>query len=358
MRALRKTKPQIESLQVLRAVAALGVFFFHYFQALLNDFGVFQRNLFLVGAYGVDIFFVVSGFIICLAGQNESSPSRFFVNRMCRILPLYYVLTIGLFFVALSLPQLLNSTTADPIHLIKSLLFIPFEKSDGLVQPLLYLGWTLNYEMFFYLVFSFAIFVGSERRIFVVVGVLLACVILGVIFKPASVVLQFFSSGIMLNFIWGCLAFLIFQHKPEWVSKLGHIWLPAALVIILQNFWPLPFDRQFAIGIPAMFLLIGMLNIHCQNNKAWKFGTRLGDASYSLYLIHPYILQLAIKVALPLFGVSLLSISVVSISVFILTIIISLLMFKLIEKPSNQLLRRYVSAKFEFTQIRVDKRTH
>jgi exopolysaccharide production protein ExoZ len=107
------------------------------------------------GGGGVDIFFVISGFIMVYTTQSHHvGPFSFFVNRVVRIVPIYWLLTLAVFTLAVIAPHLLGATRAAPSELLKSLLFIPFAKSNGAVQPILFLGWTLNYEMFFYMLFA------------------------------------------------------------------------------------------------------------------------------------------------------------------------------------------------------------
>jgi len=330
---------QINSVQILRAVAALLVFAFHYFGALENDFGLFDANPFPVGAFGVDIFFVVSGFIICYASQNEASARVFFIKRLCRIVPLYWLLTLGVFAIALFAPSLLNSTTADWGNLVKSLLFIPYQKENGLLQPILYLGWTLNYEMFFYLIFALSIATG-RFRIWVCMSVILGLVALGDITRPESDIGRFYTDGVMLNFVWGCLAYLFWYNAPALCNRLTWMWPVGVVLLLAQNFIQLPLTREFTYGLPSMLLLLGLLPVRMPEGRTWQFVKQMGDASYSLYLVHPYIIQVAVKLVLPLLGVTALSIALTSTVVVVVTISASLLLFKLFEKPSNIFLRK------------------
>lgn len=331
-------KIQIGSLQILRAAAALSVFFFHYFAYLQVELGVFDTNHFEVGAFGVDIFFVVSGFIICYASEQEHSPIRFMLKRMSRILPLYYLLTFGIFAVALVAPHLLYSTTANLENLVKSLLFIPYAKENGMVQPLLFLGWTLNYEMFFYLVFALCM-VAGRYRLFLLLGAISALVAYGALGAPTSVPVQFFTSGIMMNFALGCLAYLIYRHSPALLKFARPLWPVAIVLMLLQNYFPVDLPRAICFGIPSMVLLLGLLTTPVREGPVSKFFVSLGDASYSLYLIHPYILQALFKILIPAIGISWWSITLFSVLAFGIAVVACTLMFRLVERPSNEWLR-------------------
>ena len=128
-----------DSIQALRGLAALFV--------------VFQHVRFLnFGAFGVDIFFCISGFMIMFT--TEKSTKYFFRKRLVRILPLYYLMTLGTYLSLLLFPSMFQQTRHDFSYLVKSLLFIPFDIGSGAIQPLVRIGWTINCEMLFYLLFS------------------------------------------------------------------------------------------------------------------------------------------------------------------------------------------------------------
>src|SRR6185437_14170487 len=134
----------LDNIQALRAIAALLVVFVHL-AVPVAALGVAP-----FGAGGVDLFFVISGFIMVYTTVGRPiSGAEFLGRRIVRIVPLYWLLTLAVFGIALIAPTLLQFTTASWGQLLKSLFFIPFAKANGDVQPVLFLGWTLNYEMFF-----------------------------------------------------------------------------------------------------------------------------------------------------------------------------------------------------------------
>ena len=131
------------SIELLRFLAATAVVFVHI-------------PIVKFGNIGVDIFFAISGFVMMLS--TESSSKNFFLKRIIRVAPTYYIFTLGVFFSALIAPSVLNNTTADFSQLVQSFLFVPFDKNGVGHYPILFLGWTLNYEMYFYLLFALALF--------------------------------------------------------------------------------------------------------------------------------------------------------------------------------------------------------
>ena len=124
----------VYSLQLLRFLAALSVILFHI-------------PLIKFPAIGVDIFFVVSGFVIAFVLNNNKN--QFLLKRLIRILPLYWILTIFIFILKLYFPFLFSFSEISYSDLIKSLLFIPIysEIENKIMYPIIMVGWTLNYEM-------------------------------------------------------------------------------------------------------------------------------------------------------------------------------------------------------------------
>lgn len=333
----------IAALQMLRAIAALAVVVFHTCDSLHNSLGQTPFGLFPIGANGVDIFFVLSGFIICYVTQRETEPLKFLQKRAIRIVPLYYLLTVGIFLIALVMPHLLRTTAADPVALIKSLLFIPYARIDGTVQPVLFLGWTLNFEAFFYVLFAFGLLLPAHR-IAVAISLLAAFVAMGLIFDTNSVAFEFYTRGIIIEFVWGCLVFLVYSRRPDILRAWRWAWpIPAAL-ILAQNFVHPHLPQEIAIGIPAALLVALILPFQTENTALGRFFSLLGDASYSIYLIHPYIAVAVVYIVAALAGSSYWAALLTSFLIVAITILVSLALFYLVERPSNTWLRKKLMA--------------
>jgi hypothetical protein len=154
-RVRKKSTLMLLNLHLLRALAALAVVYFH----ATSEAGL---NLPInIGGHGVDVFFVISGFIIAYIGAR--TPERFFVRRLIRIVPFYWAATLAVFAAATLAPHLLRSTRTDVVQLLCSLFFIPRETAYAGTVPTLVLGWSLNYEMYFYVVFALALVVAPRR---------------------------------------------------------------------------------------------------------------------------------------------------------------------------------------------------
>jgi peptidoglycan/LPS O-acetylase OafA/YrhL len=144
----------IKSIQILRAIAALGVVYTH---CATGGFNI--KN---TGAWGVDIFFIISGFIIAYIVSKDTK--NFMIKRIFRVVPLYFIATFLVIIVAVIFPDLVHSTRISSERIIKSLFFIPYKDEFKESVPILGQGWTLRFEMFFYLTMAICIFLVKNKK--------------------------------------------------------------------------------------------------------------------------------------------------------------------------------------------------
>ena len=155
----------ISNIQILRAIAAILVVAFHTVLAAksYNLPTEFFYKVDIWGAAGVDIFFIISGFIMVYIQINKKKkPLDFLKDRIERIVPLYWFLTLFIAALLIVFPQAFRELSLSANHLINSLFFINYFNGDD--HPLLYVGWTLEYEMLFYIVY----YLSAPDYIFVV----------------------------------------------------------------------------------------------------------------------------------------------------------------------------------------------
>jgi exopolysaccharide production protein ExoZ len=296
------SKPRLDQLQILRLVAASAVMFFHVGTSLQTDLGV-ETNYFSLGAYGVDIFFVLSGFIITYSVRPEAGAMYFGIRRIARIVPLYWTLTIGVAIIAAIFPHLLNSTTFSFENLMKSLLFIPYRKENGLVQPMLFLGWTLNYEMFFYVIVTASLLVKPWKSLYPCV-LIVVLVILGQLGLFSSVETRFYTDPIVLEFVFGVILCNVWIGQADKFQMYRGLLLSfSATTFLLSLCIDVGQLRPFVQGAAATSLIAAMLPVHLSRDKIVKALVLCGNASYSLYLAHPYIVQASSKLVGKQFGV-------------------------------------------------------
>ncbi len=274
---------QLMLIQYLRAIAALMVVLHH---ARNDQSWLFNPMLGTrFGAAGVDIFFVISGFIMFTAARHEA-PLDFVKRRIIRVAPLYWAATAAfLVFAFLVTPAAI--TGLDVVDIVKSALFIPFENPayPGFIYPALVPGWTLNYEMFFYAIFALAIAFG--RPVFITAAIIMSTVLVGMMLSPTTTLLKFYTDPILLEFLAGVIiGWIVGRIDPSRAWPLLPI--GAALLVFLASPFFDDHQQAFIRLIPAAMIVLGAVALE----RRRKFVTApllklLGDASYSIYLSHP-----------------------------------------------------------------------
>ena len=160
------------------------------------------------GGYAVLIFYFLSGFLTLMS--SERSQSYFLTKRIIKIIPLYYSVTIFTYIIVSIKPEWFNTTEATIPHLIKSLLFIPYINSNGLVIPILDVGWYLSLEVFYYLVFWFSMKVWYQRRVEVCSFILLVLYCIGDLYFQDNPIFTSYKYG-MITLIIGMYSYLLYK---------------------------------------------------------------------------------------------------------------------------------------------------
>jgi peptidoglycan/LPS O-acetylase OafA/YrhL len=332
---VKQTKPaeQLDSIQGIRAYAAIAV--------VLHHIAVFGVD----GTWGVDLFFIISGFMMCYV--TAESGDHFLLKRVIRVVPLYWAGTIGVFCVALLWPHLLHRSTDSIPALLKSLAFIPFDKGDGVIQPLLFLGWTMNYEMFFYAIFALSMAIHHAYRAWICSAILLVICTAGFLYSFETLVLEFFSDGIVFNFIVGIACYGIYVRSEGW-RRAPHTAdqrrLLAAVGICALAFLPCSgelvpeFGRVITQRVPAALCFLSLL-LGLSNQRLPRPIVMIGDSSYSLYLFHPYVV-FAFDRALHAFDELDLRSFVLAPIVIALCCFLAVMLYHRIEVPVQKRLRR------------------
>jgi peptidoglycan/LPS O-acetylase OafA/YrhL len=256
------------SVQYLRAIAALMVVCFH-----LHTSGAFPITIGTSWlASGVDIFFVISGFIMVRSTEGKGlSAMEFFIKRLVRIVPLYWLLTclaITLYGVSFA-------------HNSASFLFIPaLHPEFGKYWPILEPGWTLNFEMFFYLVFGLTFALPPKRQLALIAILFSLLVLAGAIFSlPGSI--NFYTNPLLLEFVAGMAVARFAKQLPAWTCLAGF-----ALLIGLH---PYELPRVVGYGIPAVIIFSSFLSAESRMPQIGALKI-VGDSSYAIYLVHLFTL--------------------------------------------------------------------
>jgi len=284
------------TIQYLRAVAAIAVVVGHIAEIYRLDWRL--------GGAGVDLFFVISGFIMWLVTrQSEATPTKFVKKRLLRIVPLYWLVTLFLALSASFLPNLFPLDHPVLQHVLLSLLFVPHLSPDGRLFPLVSQGWTLNYEMFFYFLFALTLAAPRRSQFYFVNLLLLGGVVLGYLVTPSSPAGVAYTSPLLIEFLAGiyiCRAWLanrVFGQKCAWIAvALG------LASIAAKDFLDIQLPRVINSGLPATLIVFGAVSLERGNHVVEiRWLKYLGDSSYSIYLTH-YLAWLFISIVIAKLG--------------------------------------------------------
>ena len=275
----------IITVQYLRGIAASLVVLYHAMSTLGPGPG-------WIGDFGVDLFFVISGCIMWATTERGRSPLAFWAARILRIVPLYWVFTTLYIMVALLQPETVFNATLDALFIVKSYLFVPASHpSLGAIVPVYSLGWTLNYEMFFYLLFGVCLFIPQRLpRLTIAVGILALLASLGAMGFPLGPAATFYTRPILLDFAAGILLAALAPRLYTMAPARGWAMLAAALIwLVVANVMTQSLDRMISVGVPAVVTVAGALILEpLAHRRPNRLALLVGDASYSIYLAHPF----------------------------------------------------------------------
>lgn len=285
------------SIQFLRAVAVLLVVFMHN-QIYVKDNHFYLNeatthalkffNLATFGGCGVHLFFVISGFIMAYQVDKRPATSRmqgflhFMERRVTRIVPVYWACTLLWAFWFMETP-------VDMTYLLKSLFFIPVPD----LFPLWGLGWTLNYEMFFYVTLAIVVYLLRKPPLYVVF-VFAALNLLLLTPYASHYAVQFVTRPIVWEFVAGLLIYKLYR-LPVIARYATPIFTIGVAALVSSIFWFAAFhewqlETVLAWGLPSALIVLGATALEHDGRDRATFGNRLmrviGDSSYVLYLIH------------------------------------------------------------------------
>ena len=291
---------KINTLQLLRAVAVILVVHCH-----VLDFqtGSWQQHFFYLqnfGAAGVDIFFVISGFIIYVVSLQYVQDKRgvyFFIKRLIRIVPVYWIVSlIGFIMYYFRTHMLVNTGSV-----LKTIVFFPFFDKPVYYHPILVQGWTLSFELLFYSVVSIAIFLGGRKYMSFAGLFFVAAICLNYATSQHSHVLNFIGNGIMAEFLFGVAAGAIFLSGIKMSSLVTTVLIVAGIAgfvatiffgygniseAVNTNDGSLSVQRSIVWGLPSFLLVLGfVMKEKARPVKIHPFWLAIGNASFSIYLI-------------------------------------------------------------------------
>ena len=326
---------RFDSIQALRGISAIFIVLEHV--RFLN-----------CGAFGVDIFFCISGFMTMHSTQRDAS--HFLGKRLIRVLPFYYLMTLVTFLALLLIPESFAQTKANPAFLVKSLLFIPFDIGGGTLQPLMRVGWTVNCEIFFYLIFWISMKLNYRYRDFICGCILLLFIGLAQMLPTDFAPLTFYGDPVMADFLLGILCYHIAKgiFKRYTTNKLPGfysifcLWLTVVcfigLIATKHSIDIMGFRRPLLWGIPAAIIVLSAFTAGLSLKMPHSL-VQLGDISFSLYLVHYYPVVLLDRIIFDFGSCTPFSILGVVLAL-IISVILALVGGTLIEKRLTTWLRR------------------
>jgi len=291
---------RIVSIQVCRGLAAMLVVMAHLRGEEIKYCSTNFLRVFQFGGMGVDLFFVISGIVISsvTVGKFDSAANAgtFIYHRFARIFPVYWIYTTVILVAYLFNPGWINAGSGHRANIVASYLLVPTHRDMLVLQ-----GWSLSYEIYFYLVFFLLLFVSERVAHRFLIGWAAVIILLNVTgaisFQP---VLWVLTSPAVLEFLAGCFIFYIYRssrlHPAVGVGLVAAAFLWIAAVVAYNahvHLWDVDaIEGRGWVRIPlygtfAALLLLGAMELERSGIvRYFRVFESIGDWSYSIYLCH------------------------------------------------------------------------
>ena len=316
----RRGSGQLISIQILRGIAALAVALSHATANIVSIEPHTTVPYLSAGAAGVDVFFVISGFVIVYSSEGlfhrPDGQKVFLFRRIARVVPLYWIVTsfwlCYLLYIGNTrdIAQTLRHNDLSWPNIFASFLFLAYPRSvSGVYAPTLVVGWTLNYEMLFYLLFAGAVAFRRGVAVISVALVLIALSVLRNVITPVPPSPPLTAYGLLnwllvgyqemiVEFVYGMMIAMAYRAGWQLPKLVCVLLLGGALAVLVWS----DIDPAILTTVPRHFLfggagaaIVGALVL--SRDKApdllpVRFFMILGAASYALYLTHPVTIAL------------------------------------------------------------------
>jgi exopolysaccharide production protein ExoZ len=338
-------KASFHTIQVLRFIAALMVVITHSSISIQYYLDPSYRSP-ITGGTGVNLFFAISGFVMVVSSRklvmHKSGWRIFLTQRLLRIVPLYWIVTtLKLVVLLVGANVFVFKSPVEFWHILKSYLFLPSLNFDNLYRPIVGVGWTLNLEMFFYVIFAACLFVKISRVMAasIVLIALAALPFLNIDYLP---VIGFYTDLTILNFVWGMIVAKLYYADRKLNAAIAY---PAILLGIAYLMTPIQFPISAIMNatltnLSVFAVILGAVSVEQQLkgylNAALRF---FGDASYSLYLIHTSVVPLS---PMLLHKLGIMNVSLALFCSLSLALVSAALVYLFVERPVTQKLKAMV----------------
>ncbi|WP_273144034.1 acyltransferase family protein [Oceanicaulis alexandrii] len=344
---------QLHGLQHLRFFAAAMVLVGHLLdnleRGILGEAQSFDILRTFPWHSGVDVFFVISGFIMYFLMHERFGAKgvawEFLLKRLVRIIPLYWIFTTLMLVAMLAFPEAVNNSDISLRHVLLSYLFIPAEAPSGQLTPILSVGWTLNLEMLFYIVFAISLLFKRWLGLAFIIGSLLALILIAQFASFAPAPFKVWGYPVVLEFLFGIAIAAAYTQGLRLVRWMRWPVIAAALALLVtfEAMGANEFSERWLFwGMPAAMIVA--VTVFCEERPG-RISTLLayaGDASYALYLSHLFVIR-AVGIGFDMVGIG--HAGIFLFTGFTAAIAASLMIFWFIEQPLLTRLRPLVTAR-------------
>lgn len=338
----------IQNIQTLRVAFAMLVITGHL-EVLYTYMGLVDPKHTIDGV-ATDGFLVVSAFVIIYSSLRKlTSGAEFMGRRFARLVPFYWAITLFVTMLDLLLPALFQNTHVTAETLSKSLLFIPFVKHDEFVAPIVFVGWTMNYIVFFIALHALNLYIFGKRAWMATAGVLTALALYGFIAQPHDVVVKFFTGPRQLSFALGALLAGLWNARPV-APKIKHsvsfrtlaigLMITGLGVRIGQQIWLPHLDMRYVSPFASCLVVFGALLLETNGDvHKGRIRDRLAEATFSIYLTHYFITQAAQKTAMHFDIHNIPLLVAMAAAAYAGSLILGVLVCQFVEKPLDKTVR-------------------
>jgi exopolysaccharide production protein ExoZ len=354
----KTTKHQkLNLLQVFRGLAAVMVILAHCDLIFNQNFQKdFFGKIFNFGGSGVDFFFVLSGFIILYIHQsdigNRSKLKSFVIKRVTRIYPIYWVVLTLKLSASLFFAYDPDTGKRNILEIFKAFILFP-QRQEIISSSFLGVSWTLSFEVLFYIIF--ALLIGLKPKLcFPIISAWLLLTFahfIGVFDLPKdSFMLNFLLNEHNLEFFLGCLAaYVVSKHKiPQEMTLICLGAFLYTLGAINYYYKVVDISSVISFGIPSMLLVVGSTSLEMRKDvHVNKILIYIGNASYSIYLIHGFVInnitKFLLKVA-PDITQNLLILNILGLIIAFIALLFGCTVYSYIEKPLLSIVKPKLAA--------------
>jgi exopolysaccharide production protein ExoZ len=344
---------KLQNIQALRGIAVLVVVLFHLYliEKKYGGANTILPDWLQFGMFGVDLFFVISGFVMVTVTRGKFQQTRqallFLYHRVSRIYPLYWVYTTLALLVFIIQPSWVNSSQGNQINILASYLLLPDD-----ILPLVQVGWTLIHEIYFYLVFFLIMLLLPEKLL---IGTMIVWGIVISIFGSTSgnPTYNLITHPLTLEFLAGCILAVHYHNAKDlkvngyWLVAIAGVGLFAAVfgyahyesqtAAAPEGWW-----RVLYYGIPATVIVFCITHAERKNVILHGALVQSGNASYSIYLSHLFTINVVGRVW-SIFAVDSIFDNIIALLVaFIAVIVAGFISYWYIETPLLNLTRKVV----------------